>query len=325
MTRPTVRGAVLLGVLVGLLGAALPGSATGAYLTDSRAAAASDAGTGSWCALPDHSTHPNVYRLADLPTFASALDGFTTRMIVVPVVQPVGDRAQDFAPLVQGSSSTTSALTLGVRLWACSATFPAGSQLKITAWRRDAGSSPDTAWLTPVSATWAGQRLDPQQGWGLEVQRLHRWGTRPPGEYTTNVRGVHRQQYSWVLSSNRRATALTAKPYCGSLECTLELKSTYDWQYTFAADDGTSTTSAPPPNSVTYLAAKYWTGAGDWPTTTVAASPTVLEPYAADTPLPLSSTGYPDSTDGRQVQWVVMEWWGSATPTPDLRVEVFLQ
>lgn len=85
-----------------------------------------------------------------------------------------------------------------------------------------------------------------------------------------------------------------------------------------AAFNGDTGSSRKLTNSVPYRANAYWKDAGTW-TGSFLSPPTVqtvnLAPYG----------NYLSSSDGRQVEWVVMEWWGSTTPTDDMVLEVFVE
>ncbi|UVI35965.1 hypothetical protein [Brevibacterium spongiae] len=269
----------------------VPVSVTTAYLTDRATADQTTGGVGRWCSVPNPAENPNVYRLKDFPTYSS--NG--SSMIIVPVV-----RNGEF-----GSGGGDG--RLGVRTWACDSTrLTNNSTLKVTSWRNSSGSG-SINWRTQAS-TLAASRLDPASGLGARLSFLHREGSTSlaGAELTTN----DRQLYSWIVSSNRTKTNRDAFPSCATSLCWINIEAYPTFSNAFTGDTSGSRTLD---NSVQYLASSYWINGGDFDKS--AAHPVNLAPYANNI----------DSFDGRQVQWVVMEWWGSTTPSNDMVVEVFVR
>lgn len=287
-----------------------PIDATTAYLTSMKDAPTTTGGVGRWCAVPDPKTHPNVYQLTEF-----GKSGFGTRMNIVPVIR----RGNDFGP---GGGDGH----LGVRAWACNdSALTSSSNIKVTAWRTPA--SPGTLyWLPRVGGnSAASHRLDPENGLGDTLNTLHRSGSKVLDITEPYLSFSDRQQYAWIMSSNRTKSNRNANPPCIVPACTtLPIYNTPTFSSGFNADSGESQT---PENSVTYMASAYWDDAGKW-TGGLVSAPTLrdvkLQTYAGPQP-PFSNGSGPTSTDGRQVQWVVMEWWGSTTPTDDMVLEVFVQ
>ena len=283
-----------------------PIGATAAYLTSVKDAPTTTGGTGRWCAVPDPATHPNVYRLKSFQPYSST----GSSIIIVPVVNN-----GEFGP--KGTSRR-----LGVRAWACkSDSLVSNSQVKVTAWRTS--TSPTLNWLPRVNGNgFASHRLDPLNGFGAGIVKLHRNGSTGVGGASLTLND--RQKYSWLMSSNRNKTNREAKPSCLTTACILSIDENPTFASAFEPD---TSGSGPSDNSVEYLASSYWTGSGQWDGGLVSGpseQQVNLNGYAGPQP-PFSNGSGPTSTDGRQVQWVVMEWWGSTTPTDDMVLEVFVR
>ncbi|MFP3395529.1 hypothetical protein ACSBQT_06230 [Brevibacterium sp. H602] len=271
----------------------IPLGATTAYLTAKDSADETTGGVGRWCSVPNPADHPNVYRLKDFPTYSSS----SSSMIIVPVV-----RNGEFG--AGGGDGR-----LGVRAWACdSSSLTTGSTIKVTSWR-NTSSSPTLDWLAPVGGNGlASRRLNPDSGLGKEVTKLHRHGSTALGDAEVILND--RQRYSWIMSSNRNKNSRDASPPCSLSLCTVSIEKPPTFADGFTGD---ATGTREPKNSVEYLASGYWVNGGD---------------FDKSAPHPVNLTQYGNdiaSTDGRQVQWVVMEWWGSTTPTKDMVLEVFVQ
>lgn len=283
-----------------------PIDATTAYLTSMKDAPTTTGGTGRWCAVPDPATHPNVYRLKSFKPYSST----GSSIIIVPVVNN-----GEFG--TKGTSQR-----LGVRAWACkSDSLVSNSQVKVTAWRTSA--SPTLNWLPRVNGNgFASHRLDPLSGFGAEIVYLHRNGSTGLGGASLTLND--RQKYSWLMSSDRTKTAREAKPSCVTTGCVLSIGTIPTFASAFKPD---SSGSRPAVNSVEYLASSYWTGSGQWDgglVTGPSEQQVKLNGYTGPQP-PFSNGSGPTSTDGRQIEWVVMEWWGSTAPTEDMVLEVFVQ
>lgn len=276
----------------------VPVGATTAYLTSKSTASQTIGGVGRWCSVPNPAEQPNVYRLKDFPTYSSS----GSSMIIVPAV-----RNGEF-----GSGGGDG--RLGVRAWACSSSsLTTGSNIKVTSWR-NTSASPALNWLQPVNGSGLpSRRLNPSSGLGQELTKLHREGTS--GLVGARLGGDDRAKYAWIMSSGRTKTATNASPSYSLLVHNFNIDPHPTFSSGFKSDDsGTRTVS----NSVEYLATAFWKGSGEWsggllsPPT---AQPVNLVPYKNDI----------TSTDGRQVQWVVIEWWGATAPSDDMVLEVFVR
>lgn len=272
----------------------VPVGVTTAYLTSRATAGQTAGGLGRWCSVPNPAEQPNVYRLKDFPTYSSS----SSSMIIVPVV-----RNGEF-----GSGGGDG--RLGVRAWTCSSsTLTSNSTVKVTAWR-NTDRSATLKWLAPVNGNgFPSRRLDPENGLGAQFKKLHRTGSNAAG--TPNLTLSDRQRYTWLMSADRTKANPTAAASCGLLGCAIvRVGDGPTFANGFAAD---TPGSRIPSNSVEYLGAGYWKNADEYDTST--AHPVNLSSYGNDL----------TSSDGRQVQWVVMEWWGSTPPSDDMVLEVFVR
>lgn len=323
---------LILAVLLACLVLGLPTAVTGAYWTTRHDAPATTAGTGRWCSVPNHQLQPNVYPLTTFPTIPLP-EGGTVRMLAVPVVNNAS----------YGPAKITS--TVKVRLWACNAqALTTAPTMKVTAWRKASAATTDPlVWnaaatsplSTSYSATLPAQRLNLTTGWGKKLQDFHRLGSNNG----TSVTDPLRTQYSWIIGHGRTKTTPTTDASCtySSLlgSCEINTNGYPKWADAFRADTGTAGDYT---NSVTYTARKFWTGSGTWPTTTPQPTDLQLDAYTPALSLPyntgtttvtnnqLSPTTTNGTPTGRQVEWVVMEWWGT-TPASygDLAAEVLLE
>lgn len=294
---------------------------TTAYLTDKVTASKTSGGTGRWCSVPNPKQHPNVYRLKEFPRYSDAKEGtenpFSANpgFIIVPVVNTNGE----FAPTDGSGAGTAGSRDLSVRLWSCDATSQStNSSIKVTGWRATGSATP--YWLSEKSAGFAGQRLDPTRGFGLELAKLHVRGTSRLTGGLQHLTGSDRQLYTWILSSNRTKTDLSADPDCLTHLCVINIKEVPSFQQAFKNDTGGA---GAPSNSVEYSGQSYWNDSGDL-------SPNNprnvrMTSYSGARRPPFAQGQRPTSTDGRQVQWVVMEWWGSTAPSDDMVAEVVLR
>lgn len=276
----------------------VPVGATTAYLTAKDTADPTSGGVGRWCSVPNPAQHPNVYRLNEFDQ-QNWGGSEVSHMIIVPVV-----RNGEFG--TGGGDGR-----LGVRTWACDASkLTSTSSLKVTAWRNGSASA-DFKWLTPKNGSGLpSQRLSPASGFGQTVSKFHRNGTSGG-----TLRNDDRQLYSWLLSSGRSKSEPTKVPPYTTLTHNYDITPAPTFA---AAFNGYTDSSRKLTNSVAYRSNAYWKDAGTW-TGSLLSPPTVqpvnLAPYGNNL----------SSSDGRQVQWVVMEWWGSTTPSNDMVIEVFVE
>lgn len=279
----------------------VPTSLTLAYLTAEDSARQTEGGTGRWCSVPAPEKQSNVYRLADMPHYASS----NSSLIIVPVVNN-----GEFGP---GGG----ARTLATRLWACgSASLTSGSNVKITAWRNEGSAAADTRWLPREGTGFAGHRLDPTGGFGKQIAGLHFTGSLPGGG--AYLEGSDRSKYTWLVASGRTKSNPSASDSCSTTAlCVINIGPIPTFANAFDANAGSSRS---PNNSVEYRAAGFWTGDG----VLAPGSPkeVQMDPYTGPA-APFSNGQRPTSSSGRQVQWVVMEWWGSTAPSDDMVIEVF--
>lgn len=282
----------------------VPTSLTAAYLTAERTAEQTTGGVGRWCSVPTPEKQSNVYRLSDMPYYSSS----ESSLAIVPVVNN-----GEYGP-------TGGTGRLGVRLWTCNANLASDSHVKVTAWRNEGDASANKVWLPPRGESFASHRLDPTQGFGQEITELHRTGSNPGGG--ANIVAPDRSRYSWIVSSDRTKSNRTASDTCRTTTlCIIDVDAAPTFANGFNSDTSGSRSRS---NSVEYLASGFWAGSGQF-------SPgdpkdVNLDVYPETAPRPPFSNGQgPSSTDGRQIQWVIMEWWGSTTPSDDMVVEVFVR
>lgn len=306
-TRSSAPGASRIWTIAAVLAALVllfPIGFTTAYLTDKDTADPTTGGTGRWCSVPDPEKQPNVYRLNEFHYYSST----SSSMIIVPVV-----RNGAFGSGSGGDGR------LGVRAWSCKDNaLTTNSAIKVTAWRNASSSQSSMHWRTRIGGDGvASHRLDPESGFGAGLTKLHRTGTNSGGG--ANLTGSDRQKYTWIMSSRRTKSSPTRSPSCSTGLCIIDIEPNPTFATGFQAD---AAGTREPKNSVEYLASGYWTGAGTFDRSS--AHPVNLAPYSGTKPPFANGTG-PSSTDGRQVQWVVMEWWGPTTPSDDMVLEVFVQ
>ena len=276
----------------------VPVSVTTAHLTNRATAGQTSGGVGRWCSVPNPAENPNVYRLSEFDR-QNWGGSEVSYMIIVPVV-----RNGEFG--AGGGDGR-----LGIRAWACdSSQLTSNSSLKVTAWRNGSASA-DFTWLPPKNGSGLpSRRLSPASGFGQTVSKLHRNGTSGG-----TLKDDDRQLYSWLLSSGRTKSEPKKVPPYTTLTHNYDVTPAPTFAAAFNGDTSSSRTLT---NSVPYRANSYWKDAGTW-TGSFLSPPTVqtvnLAPYGNNL----------SSSDGRQVEWVVMEWWGSTTPSNDMVLEVFVE
>lgn len=297
LSKVSGRRVWMITAIIAALLLLVPVGATTAYLTSVKDAPTTTGGTGRWCTVPDPAQHPNVYRLNAFPSVAHSTG--TSRMIIVPVV-----RNGAFGP---GGGDGQ----LGVRTWSCASSgLPSDSTLKVTSWRNASGAG-SIVWK-PQTSNLASSRLDPTTGLGANLSDLHRRGSNG-----SPLSGSARERYSWIISSGRSKSTPNATATCDVVilteNCRVVVEPAPTFPNAFPYDTGRTANNSQP-----YLATGYWKDSGQW-SGKFATLPTALDvklaPYANNIA----------STDGRQVQWVVMEWWGSTEPTEDMVLEVFVR
>jgi hypothetical protein len=320
----TILAASLAAVLL-VIG--IPAAGTGAYLTSTKNVTAT-AALGEWCGVPSSATHKNVYPLADFPavTVPAAGGGTTSvRMIELPVV-----RDASFAPVQAVSGSRGQ---LGVRLWSCSDTSALAGQVKATSWRGDYANRQAFTWTTaPTLGSFASARLNPASSGivnaatsastnpGAELRDLHRGLNSLGGRGFLQADKVT-MRYGWLLESFRSANNAAAEPSCGGQLCALRPGDGAALSTAFSNTSASVPATGTPGRTATYGGEKYWSAGGSWGCAFFACAPSssILDPVTG-----ASVDSLVRDTSGSDLQWVVLEWRGTATVPADLAVEVYV-
>jgi hypothetical protein len=304
----------------------LPAQGTGATWTTTTTASGAAVGTGQWCAAPDPSEVGARYvRLNTVTTNV----GTNQQMAIIPVANNAA----------WGGGTGTK--TLGVRLWGCQTTPPVDT-LRVTAWSNPATALADN-WLTGTSVAPA-SRLNPASGLGAQLKGLAQGATITATNTLLGLGGTSGdlRRFSWLISSGRTSAAPTtdppqcnystlipASPTCsvtitnssGADNSFANLFNVTPWSgATIAATSYTARTWATE-SAAGWGATNAWlnvTGTGLLQDGTIAAATTLTGTAATDATLL-------GSTNGDLMQWVVVQWTGTATPPSDLVLEVFLQ
>ncbi|GGE92666.1 hypothetical protein [Mycetocola zhadangensis] len=303
--------------------AGMPAATTDASLTSAEVTKTGASGVGNWCSVPNPTAETNVYKVSEFPTLnAPEGSGATTavQMIIVPVIDDAS-----FAPV---QSVTAAPNQVGIRLWSCS-DLPAvnSTSLKMTSWRSTSYEPSRFVWGqpgTPTVGQFASARL--QTNSNPISNAATNTGTVP----ATELRDLHRgynflgaaaganpqpvtTRYSWLLDAGRTNTNTGADPVCSTSSCRV----TPGTGVTVRAASPTTVataTNAYTAKSVTYLAETY--GNGDATRCCTPTPSTVADVNGTSAANLLRSS--------TQTQWVVLEWWGTTPPAPDLMVEVFV-
>jgi hypothetical protein len=316
---------VALAAAFALLLFALPTEGTGALWTTTTTASTAAAGTGQWCAAPDPSeAGARFIRLSSITTSV----GTNQYMAIIPVANNAA------------WGGGTGSKTLGVRLWGCQ-TAPVGS-LRVTAWSNPSTAVADT-WLTGSTTSVAPtSRLNPSSGLGAQLEGLALGSTVTA---TTSLLGQSGdlRRYSWLIAGGRTSAAPTTDPAQCSYSLPLSLVS-QTCSATITNSSGADSTFASLFNilpwtgstiaATTYTARTWatesptgWGATNAWLNVT---STGLLEDGTVAAATTLSGTSASDatllaSTDGNQMQWLVVDWTATTTPPSDLVLEVFLQ
>ncbi|WP_213816920.1 hypothetical protein [Glaciihabitans sp. dw_435] len=313
-----------------LLAVGLPHSSTGAYWTATATPAGSVVGQGQWCAAPNPAV--SGARFIRLNTFA-ATSATNQKMIIVPVANNTA----------WGGGSGASAKNLSVRLWGCQET-PV-NDLRITAWSNASSGALAPAWVTGSTTTVAPtSRLDPLSGLGSQLSTLARSATvRADYPLITPPPNGDARRYSWIIANDRTSATPAADPgSCSNLlsaigNCLISLTELGlglgKTDSSFAQVFNTSQWSTPTISPVNYPARTFalqtsagWGTTGAWFNVTCTIG---LLCTTNTTNTFLTGTGASDSTllattDGNQLQWVVMQWTGTTPPPDDLVAEIVL-
>jgi len=304
---------------------AVPASGTGAYWTATATGSAGDVGTGQWCAAPDPSVSGTRFiRLSSITTATTS----NRQIAIIPVANNAA------------WGGGTGAKNLSVRLYGCQTT-PVADTLRITSWSNPQGTIPARTWLTGSDTVVAPtSRLNPTSALGTQLTTLAQAATAPITRNLIGQGAGDGRRFSWVISSGR--TAGTPTPSSDPATCYFLLGTIANCNLpltnAMAGDNGfdlvfnTSPWSTSTISPVTYPARTYalQTAAG-WANTnaspngtcdllgcTTAAGNTFLNAIASTDAAALGSI------DGNQLQWLVVQWTGTVTPTADLVIEVVL-
>lgn len=265
----------------------LPAATTGAHLTASDSVTGA-AGIGNWCSVPNPTVSTNVYKLSDFTeiqapestTNASAAKT-TVRMLVLPVVNDGSFDPIEPLPAQVGAVDNQ----LGARLWSCTPGMSSTQSIKLTAWRGNYASTSASAWVWDAAPTaavpFAQARLNTSATLaingattnstrpGVEIRDAHRGINGLGGQSGANADPVT-MRYSWMLTNGRTKNAdFTNDPACASKTCHVDGGAgVTNYNNVFSGVDTAPASSAVFQNSTTYLAEKYYSGAGVWPTTT---------------------------------------------------------
>jgi hypothetical protein len=300
---------------------------TGATWTTTTTASTAAAGTGQWCAAPDPSeVGARFIRLSTVTTSV----GTNEHMAIIPVANNAA------------WGGGTGSKTLGVRLWGCQ-TAPAGT-LRVTAWSNPTPSVTDT-WLAGSTTTVAPtSRLDPGSNLGAQLKGLSMAASVTATNTLLGLGGTSGdlRRYSWLISGGRTSAApSTDPPQCNystlvpaSPTCSVTITNSSGGDSTFASlfnilPWSGSTITANPYTARTWATETPtgWDAANAWLTNT---NTGILQNGTVAAATTLTGTSSTDATllgttDGNQMQWVVIEWTGTVTPPSDLVLEVFLQ
>ena len=261
----------------------LPAATTGAHLTASDTATGA-AGVGNWCSVPNPTVSKNVYKLSDFTAISApeAANNGTTSAVKMLIIPVVNDGSFDpIEPLPAQVSAVDN--QLGVRLWSCTPTMSTTQSIKLTAWRGNyaAPNASSFAWDVAPSASvsFAEARLKSTSTLsvntptssstlpGVELRDLHR-NINKLGGVTGGTDPVT-MRYSWMLTSGRtEGASYTSDPACASKTCHVDGASgVTDYNSVFSGIDTAAAVNAVSKNSTTYLAEKYYSSTGAWPTT----------------------------------------------------------
>jgi hypothetical protein len=301
-----------------------PVASTGAFYTATTTGATADAGTGQWCAAPDPAVSGSRFvRLSSLPVATG-----NTRMAIVPVANNAA------------WGGGTGSKGFGVRLWGCSDT-PPNDTLRVTAWANPASPIPAATWLANNGVA-PSSRLDTSAGLGLSLRTLALAATVDATKPLIGNSSGDARRYSWLVANGRTNTTQTADPttcqYVLNLliYCSFPLTNSSSGDNTFAQTFNTSPWTTPNIVGVDYTARTLaiqsttgWSNGAAYLNSTCGVLGLLIcttNPAATT----LSGTAATDasllaSSDGNQLQWLVIQWTGTTAPTSDLVLETFLQ
>ena len=312
---------VILAALFTALLMVMPASTTGAYWTATVTGAAGTAGPGAWCATPDPATSSHFIRLSSITTDVSgALGPFNRKMAIIPVANNTA-----------WSGGGTTARNLSVRLYNCQEAPDPALGLRVMSWSNPTGSAAlNRTWITggTVAPT---SRLNPNvTGLGTQLRDKSQLAEARQGTLL-GLGYSDLNQFSWMVAAHRtRATAAQQPANCGMLlgisGCSVPITAVGGGE-NLVKDVVDITPWDTPGEFVTYPAGTYarQTTTG-WASSdlngcvlgTCNAVPAVTR---------LNATAATDTTlygtvDGNQLQWLVIQYTGTAPS--DLVLEVVL-
>ncbi|RLP74533.1 hypothetical protein D9V32_12640 [Mycetocola tolaasinivorans] len=302
---------IALGVGLALVAVGIPTAVTGAALNVSVSATA-DTAMGSYCTVPDSTVKKNVYSLSDFQQVGD------TRMLIVPVV-----RSAQYLP-TEGIEASPG--QLGVRLWGCADTLPAGS-VKVTAWRSTETPARTDFSVMPAGGNYAVARVNPTSTLGTSLRQLHAGdATVPAGAPAGGPQAApiptSTARFSWIVDASRNSGARAgAAAACTGINCVALPSAAAPINTVFSGNAAAPASGAVNANSAVYFAGNYYAPGGTWPNgsngkpAAPAVRNTVLStPAAGANPLA--------DTTGNVLQWVVLEWTGATAPST-FEIEVF--
>ena len=317
---------VAIAAACGLLLLSLSTAGSGATWTTTTTASGASTGTAQWCAAPDPSeVGARFIRLNSITTSV----GTNQQMAIIPVANNTA-----------WGGGGTGSKTLGIRLWGCQ-TAPVGN-LRVTAWSNPTGTITDT-WLTGSTVAPA-SRLSPASGLGALLKTSAQLASETAGlAVITGTPSGDLRRYSWLVANGRTASAPTANPAAcatyliGALgySCSVTETNSTGGDATFAQlfnvtpwSNSTITATTYTANTMALQTTTGWGATNAWLNSSCVALTLVCT--ISTTPTTLAATSATDasllaSTNGNQLQWLVIQWTGTTTPPSDLVLEVFLQ
>jgi hypothetical protein len=295
---------------------------SGAYWTATTSPSSAAVGAAQWCMPPAAAASNAQY--VKLSTLTSTASGKVA-------ILPVGNTA--------AWGGGTGTRTIKVTLFSCqdaAATTPPATladSLRVTSWAV-ASTSAQRGWLNSTQAVAPGARLDPTSALGTTILGY----AQKPAATTTlgdNVIG----RYSWGVASGRTAAAPAANPTVTCpilslvLPCSLAITNgAADDTFAQAFDtnpwDGVASVNYTLTTFATQSSALVtgWSGNLDLNgcllMTVLGCTPTAIVPAMT---VPTGTTDAQLSTaNGNALQWLVLQWTGSTTPTDDIYAQVTL-
>jgi hypothetical protein len=312
----------MLTVLFAVVLILVPVGTTGAYWTTEVTGAVGTAGTGAWCATPDTAgTNSRFIRLSSITTDVSGTLGpFNRKMAIIPVANNTA----------WGGNGTT-ARNLSVRIYNCQEAPDPALGLRVMSWSNPTGSaSLNRTWITGGTVAPA-SRLNPNIA-GLGVQLRDKSQAAEARQGTLLGLGYSDlTQFSWMVAAQRTRAAPAAQPAnCGMLlgisGCSVPITAVGGGE-NLVKDVADVTPWDTPGEFINYPAGTFarQTTTG-WASSDL--NGCVLGTCnAVPAATRLNATAATDTTlygsiDGNQLQWLVIQYTGTAPA--DLVLEVVL-